>query len=126
MWSNGNPAGGRPQNRYYPRLEAEILFAYRPLAVHAEQARVVKSRSLGLGGLMFEDECQLPVGDTYVLDLVFGENRMEVQAAVVYSNRIGPNLYRTGFSFSTMSDEKRESLTVFFLQEYDKRPREGP
>jgi len=121
-----NAAHVKPKNRYYPRIKAEILLAYRPGAATAEEARVVKTVSFGLGGVMFEGEEQLPVESEYLLDLVFGEHRLNIRAKVIYSGPIGLNLYRTGFSFTGMSAETRELLTGYFLQEYEKRPPEVP
>jgi hypothetical protein len=127
VMADGKSVGhGKPQNRYFPRINAEILLAYRPAAAVAEEARVVKTLSFGLGGVMFEGEEQLPVGAEYLLDIVFGDNRLELKAKAIYSDPIELNLYRTGFSFIGMSADSRELLTEFFLQEYEKRSPEVP
>lgn len=124
MVTSENLAPGNAQNRYYPRIDLEIILAYHPLPGLGE-AQVVKTKTFGLGGLMFEDEYHLPVGTSYQLDLVLGENRMEVGARVIYSLRVGPNLYQNGFAFLEMEEDRRERLTNFFLQEYEKAaPRE--
>lgn len=120
-----NPSKGNIQNRYYPRLDIEILLSYRPLSAPEEEGKVVRSRSLGLGGIMFEDENQLPPGAAYILELVLGETRVKVRAKVVYSKRVRNDLYRNGFSFSGLDEKDREHLTNFFLQEYEQRPSEG-
>ena len=119
MVTAGDLASGNVQNRYYPRIEIEIILAYHPVP-GVDEAQVVKTKTLGLGGLMFEDENHLPVGSTYHLDLVLGESRMEVGGRVIYSLRVGPNLYQNGFAFLEMEEGRRERLTNFFLQEYEK------
>jgi len=125
--ADGKSAGhGKPQNRYYPRINTEILLAYRPAAAAAEEARVVKTLSFGLGGVMFEGEAQLPLGAEYLLDIVFGDHRLELRAKTIYSDPIELNLYRTGFSFTGMSADTRELLMEFFLKEFEKRPPEVP
>ena len=125
--ADGKSAGHeKPQNRYYPRIKAEILLAYRPAAAASDEARVVKTLSFGLGGVMFEGEEQLPVGAEYLLDIVLGDHRLDLRAKAIYSNPIELNLYRTGFSFADMSADTKEILTEFFLQEYEKRPPEVP
>lgn len=121
----GNLSNGYIQNRYYPRLDIEILLAYRPLSAPEEEGKVVTSKSIGLGGIMFEDENKLPPGAAYILDLVLGEMRVKVRAKVVYSKRVRSELYQNGFSFSGLDEKGREHLTNFFLQEYERRPSEG-
>jgi hypothetical protein len=124
---DGTSAGhGKPQNRYYPRIKAEILLAYRPDTASAEEAKVVKTLSFGLGGIMFEGEEQLPVGSEYLLDIVLGDHRLDLRGRAIYSDPIGLDLYRTGLSLTGMSAEARELLTEYFLQEYEKRPSEVP
>ena len=122
MSMSDNLSKGHIQNRYYPRMDIEVLLAYRPLSAPEEEGKVVKSRSFGLGGIMFEDENQLPPGAAYILDLVLGEMRVKVRAKVVYSKRIRNKLYQNGFSFSELDEKGREHLTNFFLQEYEQRP----
>jgi len=115
-----------PKNRYYPRLDAEILFAYRPAGAPEDESTVVKSRSIGLGGLMFEADHPLPVGSSFHLDLVLGEDHLEVTAKVVYSNKMVKHSYQNGLNFVDLRDEQRDQLTNYFLQEYDRTPPDGP
>ena len=112
------------QNRYYPRLAVEVLLAYQPLSSPGAEKKVVKSSSLGLGGLMFEADRPFEEGSAYRLDLVLGESKLEVKAEVVYSNPVGSDLFQVGFNFLEMTDEQRERLTAYFLQEYEKVPRD--
>ncbi len=118
------PPSGTSQNRYYPRMEIEIVLAYRLLSAPEGENRVVKSRTLGIGGIMFEDDHPLPVGSIFILDLVLGETRMEVEGEVVYAIRTAPDVYQNGFSFPRLTAAQRDRLTAFFLQEYEKAPRE--
>lgn len=118
------PPSGQSRNRYYPRMEIEIVLAYRPLTAPKGEEKVVKSKTLGIGGLMFEAEHPLPVGSPFALDLVLGEGRMEVEGKVVYSIRTAPEVYQIGFSFPRLSAAQRDRLTHFFLQEYDRASRE--
>jgi c-di-GMP-binding flagellar brake protein YcgR len=115
-----------PKNRYYPRLNAEILLAYRPPGARQDESRVVKSKSMGLGGIMFESDHPLPVGSSFLLDLVLGDEHLEVSAKVVYSNRMRNDSYQNGFNFVDLSENQREQLTNFFLQEYDRASPDGP
>ena len=119
-------AGGGPKNRYFPRINVEILLAYRAPGADTEDARVVKSSSIGLGGLMFESDHPLPVGSAYQLDLVLGDEHLAVQAKVVYARKVNSDTFQNGCSFTGLSDDQKERLLAFFLQEYDKLATETP
>jgi hypothetical protein len=119
-------AGADPKNRYFPRINAEVLLAYMTPGASAEDARVVKSSSIGLGGLMFEADHPLPVGSTYQLDLVLEDEHLIVTAKVAYARKVRSDNFQNGFSFTNLSDGQRERLLNFFLQEYDKLPPENP
>jgi len=118
--------GGEPKSRYFPRINAEVLLAYKPPGADTEDARVVKSNTIGLGGLMFESDHPLPVGSAYQLDLVLGEEHLVLEAKVVYARKVKSDNFQNGFSFTDLSDDQRERLLAFFLQEYDKLAPESP
>jgi len=126
MIAIGSAPGDGPKNRYFPRINAEVLLAYRPSGAPADESQVVKSRSIDLGGLMFEADHPLPVGSLFHLDLVLGELRLEVKARVIYTRKVKNDNYQIGFSFTNLSEDHREQLLNFFLQEYDRLPPEGP
>jgi hypothetical protein len=117
--------GGNLVNRHFPRLNVEVLLAYRSTSSPDEEPKVTKTKTFGLGGIMFEDENPIPVGSRYILDLVLGDCRLTIEGTVVYSNRISSGLFQNGFSFDSLSDAERDQLTGFFLQEYDRRPPEA-
>jgi c-di-GMP-binding flagellar brake protein YcgR len=115
-----------PVNRYYPRLNTEILLAYRPVGGRQDESRIVKSRSIGLGGLMFQADHPLSVGSSFLLDLVLDEKHLKVSAKVVYSNRRTDDSYQIGFEFVGLTADQREQLMNLFLQEYDRVPSDPP
>jgi hypothetical protein len=125
--SEKNPAHpDRPKNRYYPRLNTEILLAYRPPGGRQDESRIVKTRSIGLGGVMFEADHPLSVGSSFLLDLVLDEKHLTVSAKVVYSNRRTGDSYQIGFSFVGLTADQREQLMNLFLQEYSRVPPDAP
>lgn len=126
MTGSGAGAGGKPKNRYFPRINAEVLLAYLAPGASPEDARVVKSSTIGLGGLMFESDHPLPMGCTYQLDLVLGDEHLVITAKVVYARKVKSDDFQNGFSFTDLSDDQRERLLNFFLQEYDRLPPEAP
>jgi c-di-GMP-binding flagellar brake protein YcgR len=116
--------GGNLVNRHFPRLEVEVLLAYRSASSPDAEPKVTKSKSFGLGGVMFEAEDSLPVGSCYLVDLVLGDNRLAIEGKVVYSNRISSGLYQNGFAFESLSEAEEDQLTNYFLQEYKRLPQE--
>lgn len=124
--SAGKGSGGESKNRYFPRINAEVLLAYRTVDAPADEARVVNSSTIGLGGLMFEADHPLPVGTTFLLDLVLGEEHLTVSAKVVYTRKVNNDNFQNGFSFVDLTDDQRERLLGFFLQEYEKLPPDAP
>lgn len=119
-------AGAEPKNRYFPRINAEVLLAYKATGAGTEDPRVVKSSSIGLGGLMFESDHPLPVGSPYQLDLVLGDTHLVLEAKVVYARKVKGDTFQNGFSFTGLSDDQKDQLLTFFLQEYDKLAPETP
>lgn len=112
-------------NRHFPRLNVEVLLAYRSTSSPDAEPKVTKSKSFGLGGVMFEAEDSLPVGSCYLVDLVLGNSRLAIEGTVVYSNRISSGLYQNGFAFESLSGAEEDQLTNFFLLEYQRRPPEA-
>ena len=116
--------GGNLVNRHFPRLNVEVLLAYRPSSSPDGEAKVTKSKSFGLGGVMFEAEDPIPIGSSYLIDLVLGDDRLSVEGTVIYSNLVSSGLYQNGFSFESLTEAEEDQLTSFFLQEYQRRPPE--
>ena len=114
--------GEKGKDRYFPRIVADVTFSYRPKGAPVSEGAITRTKTFGLGGFMFEDECPLPVGSDLTIDLVLGENRMELDGKVVYSNRMGADRFQNGVSFTPLSEDDRDRLTSFFLLEYEKKP----
>ena len=113
------------KSRYYPRLAVEILLSYRPEGASADTGQVVTTKSLGLGGLMFEADTPFVAGEFYILDLVFGERKKSLKARVIYSLPVEDGKFEVGFAFQDITDEQREELTALFIREYEKLPPES-
>ena len=116
---------GVNKNRYFPRMSVEILLSYRPESSAAGDGKVARTKTLGLGGFMFESEAPFVIDKVYAIDLVFGDEKMSARAKVVYSLATGEETYETGFAFLDLSDKQREELTAFFIKEYEKLPPEN-
>lgn len=118
-------ANSEHKNRYYPRMDVEVLLSYRPESSGEGEGQVARTKTLGLGGLMFLAEHAFEIGRIYLLDLVFGEDKMSIRGKVVYSIPAGDDGFEVGFSFQDLTDVQREALTGFFIQEYEKLPPEN-
>jgi hypothetical protein len=118
-------AGGEHSNRYSPRMAVEVLLSYRRENAVDDEGRVARTKTLGLGGLMFLSDTPFELDGVYLLDLVFGEEKMSFRGKVVYSLPAGEDGFEVGFSFQDLTDKQREELTGFFIQEYEKLPPEN-
>jgi len=125
MMEDTKSKDGEYRNRYFPRMDIEVLLSYWPLSADKTSAQVVRTSTLGLGGLMFESDSSFAMDSLYHLDIVFGEEKMSLTAKVVYSIPGSDATFRIGVEFTDLSDEQREQLTNFFIQEYEKLPPEN-
>jgi hypothetical protein len=109
---------GQPPVRRYPRMAAEYVVAYRRLlpdgAETAEQ--ISRTRSLGLGGLMFESEGPLDVGENLRLEIVIGEHTIKAGGVVIYVDRRAERLWNNGVQFTEISEADRDVLLGAYLQ----------
>lgn len=118
-------SGTNHKNRYFPRMNVEVLLSYRPESSPESEAVVARTKTLGLGGLMLEAESAFEEGSLYRIDLVFGDEKMSVRAKVVYAIPTSDGSFDIGFVFEDLADAQRDELTGFFIQEYDKLPPEN-
>ena len=109
---------GQAPVRRYPRMVAEYVVAYRRrLADGGESAQqLAKTRTLGLGGLMFESDQPLSQGDALVLEIVVGEHTVKASGAVVYTDRRGEGPWQNGVQFTEISEDDRDALLGAYLQ----------
>ena len=123
--SDEHENGLEHRNRYYPRMEVGVLLSYRPESSGEGDGQVARTKTLGLGGLMIRSDNPIAVDSLYLLDLVFGEDKISVRGKVVYSLPAGDDGFEVGFAFQDLTDSQREELTGFFIQEYEKLPPEN-
>jgi c-di-GMP-binding flagellar brake protein YcgR len=115
------PESGGQQSRKYPRMSAEYVVAYRRPATDAADAppQFAKTRSVGLGGMMFATEAPLAPGEPVAVELVAEGRTVAAQGQVVYVERAADGLYENGVAFTEIAEEDREHLLGCYLrQEY--------
>lgn len=104
--------------RRYPRMAAEYVVAYRRR--HADGAEVAthfsRTRTLGLGGLMFETETPLERGESLDIEIVLGKHAIKAAGVVVYVDRQGDGTWQNGVQFSEISEDDRDALLGAYLQ----------
>jgi hypothetical protein len=113
----GQTPGQAPVRRY-PRMAAEYVVAYRRLLPDGSEAaaKLSRTRSLGLGGLMFETENPLDVGESLRLEIVIGEQTIKAAAVVIYVDRRAEGLWHNGVQFTEISEDDRDVLLCAYLQ----------
>ncbi len=107
--------------RRYPRMSAEYVVAYRrQLPDGSETAQQFsRTRTLGLGGLMFESDSPLERGETLRVEVVVGDHTVVATGTVVYVDRRGDGPWQNGVQFTTISEDDRDALLgVYLHREY--------
>jgi hypothetical protein len=108
----------QPPIRRYPRMVAEYGVAYRRrLPEGGESAQqFAKTRTLGLGGLMFESDQPISQGEHLELEIVLGDHAVKATGIVVYTDRQGDGPWQNGVQFTEISEEDRDALLGVYLQ----------
>ncbi|MHB8837207.1 MAG: PilZ domain-containing protein [Candidatus Methylomirabilia bacterium] len=110
---------GQAPVRRYPRMAGEYVVAYRRQLPGGNQAAAEysRTRTLGLGGLMFESEKALEHDETLQLEIVFGEKTIKAAGVVVYVDRQDNEPSRVGVQFTEISEDDRDALLGVYLQQ---------
>ena len=108
---------GEHDIRRYPRMSKQIILVYRPEAEGKEKTSFTRTKTLGLGGFMFESEQPLPVGTICRVKLVVGERNLGLRCRVVYTNETDQGSFEIGMEFTEISGDDREFLTALFMRD---------
>ena len=113
------PAAGQAPVRRYPRMSAEYVVAYRRQQPEGGEAaaQFSRTRTLGLGGLMFESEQPLEHGERLKVEIVLGEQTVKAAGVVVYVDRQDDGPWRNGVQFTEISEDDRDALLGAYLQQ---------
>lgn len=103
--------------RKYPRIGVEYPFSYHPVSSRGEKLNFARTKTLGIGGLMFELDQPLKTGTFYDLNLTLGEKGLAIRGKIAYSKRVEPELYQIGIEFLDISEKDREMLLEIFLHD---------
>jgi hypothetical protein len=100
-------------------MAAEYVVAYRRQLPEGGEtpAQFSSTRTLGLGGLMFESEKPLDHGETLRVEIVFGERTIKAAGVVVYVDRKDDGTWRNGVQFTEISEDDRDALLGTYLQQ---------
>lgn len=107
------------RTRKFPRMNAEFVVAYRHLGTEetAKSPNLAKTRSIGLGGMMFETEAPLILGDKYLIEVMVGDRTIKAPATVVYVEKGKSGLFQNGVEFTEITDDDRDYLLNCYLQQ---------
>lgn len=112
--------------RKFPRMRADFTLAYHRAAGDGSYGppQLARTHTLGLGGLMFESEQALVVGEMLRVELVIADQAIAASARVVYADRAPGGLFQNGLEFVELSEEDREALLACYLQHEYRIPSE--
>lgn len=105
--------------RRYPRMVAEFTVAYRRREASGTYGspKVTRTRTVGLGGLMFETDAPFETGEPLQVELVVGDRTVTAEGRVVYVDRDAGTPFPTGVEFTSIRDEDRDFLLGCYLQQ---------
>jgi hypothetical protein len=100
-------------------MTGEYVVAYRRQLPGGGEidAQFSRTRTLGLGGLMFESQEPLEHGESLRLEIVFGEKKIKAAGVVVYVDRQDDGPCRNGVQFTEISEDDRDALLGAYLQQ---------
>ena len=112
-------APGQAPVRRYPRMAGEYVVAFRRQLPGGDEteAQFSRTRTLGLGGLMFDSEGPLGQSESLRLEIVFGEKTIKAAGVVVYVDRQDDGRWRNGVQFTEISEDDRDALLGAYLQQ---------
>jgi hypothetical protein len=99
-------------------MAAEYVVAYRRrLPDGSEAAQLLsRTRTLGLGGLMFESDNPLERGESLNVEVVLTDHTIKAAGVVVYVDRQGDGSWQNGVQFTEISEDDRDALLGAYLQ----------
>jgi len=110
-----------PRRRRYPRISSEHALLVRRLDV-AENEAFAKSRTVGLGGLMFRSTEVYGDGSLLELLITVRGEVVTARARVVYETPVAEGGVEIGVEFVEMKLEDRKTLTDLFVPPLDDEP----
>ena len=103
--------------RRYPRMNAEYVLAFRRRGEdESRDARLAKTRTIGLGGAFFETEEPLERGEDLSLHVVVADRTLDLEARVVYVERLPSGTWGNGVQFLGITEDDREFLLACYLE----------
>lgn len=99
-------------------MSAECVVAYRRRLPDGSEAapKFSRTRTLGLGGLLFEADNPLDRGETLGIEIVVGDHTVKAVGMVVYADQRDDGPWRIGVQFTQISEDDRDALLGAYLQ----------
>ncbi|HEY5999006.1 MAG TPA: PilZ domain-containing protein [bacterium] len=116
---------GTPVRRY-PRMAAEYDVSFRRSLPDGglSDARSSQTRTLGLGGLMFETDNPLERGEALRVEIALGDHTISASGTVVYVDRRNAGPWQIGVQFTALGEDDRDALLGIYLQREYRLPAE--
>jgi hypothetical protein len=103
--------------RRYPRMAAEYSVSFRRSLPDGSQSEphTSRTRTLGLGGLMFETGIQIDRGESLLVEIALGDHTIVATGTVVYTE-LREGLWQIGVQFTALAEDDRDALLGIYLQ----------
>jgi len=107
-------------------MVAEYAVSYRRELPGGGESEPRKSqtRTLGLGGLMFECDNPLDRGDSLRVEIALGDHTISAAGTVVYVDRRDAGPWQIGVQFTALAEDDRDALLGIYLQREYRLPSE--
>ncbi|HWR97477.1 MAG TPA: PilZ domain-containing protein [Candidatus Methanoperedens sp.] len=112
--------------RRYPRMVAEYAVSYRRELPGGRESnpRYSQTRTLGLGGLMFETDEAIERGEALRVEIALGDHTIAATGTVVYTERRDGGPWQIGVQFTALAEDDRDALLGIYLQREYRLPPE--
>jgi hypothetical protein len=116
---------GRRTRRRYPRVRSDNIISLRPVSAPGGKKVLAISKTLGLGGLMFESERKVAVDENLEMSILAGLDLIPTTVRVVWTEKGEREKWAVGVEFLDMSEEDRTRILDYLMQRVYLEEEEG-
>jgi len=111
--------------RRYPRIRSEIIISLEPVEASRGKEILTTSKTLGLGGLMFESEKKMTAGENLEMSLLAGIDLIRTTVRVVWAEKSEGGKWTVGIEFLDIDEEDRTRLLDYLMRRVYLEEEEG-
>jgi len=114
---------GKSTERRYPRVKSENIISLKPISASMGKKVLTVSKTIGLGGLMFESEKEMTAGEN--LDMTLLVERILTTVRVVWVEKLEEGKWTVGVEFMDINEEDRTRLLDYLMRRVYLEEEEG-